>query len=155
MFKQELPLMFPEDHALQEVQQSIFDPFEYLALRHKEKKFNTDFKSSLGKISYHAPCHLRVQKVGLKTKEILSLVPDTSLELIERCAGHNGTYAVKKEFHAASMKIGRPVMNKIKKAEPDYYSSDCPLAGHHIATGLKDDSSPKHPLALLRIAYGL
>jgi Fe-S oxidoreductase len=96
-----------------------------------------------------------VQKVGLKTKEILSLVPDTSLELIERCAGHNGTYAVKKEFHAASMKIGRPVMNKIKKAEPDYYSSDCPLAGHHIATGLKDDSSPKHPLTLLRIAYGL
>lgn len=155
MFKQELPLMFPEDHALQEVQQSIFDPFEYLALRHKQKKFNTDFKSSLGKISYHAPCHLRVQKAGLKTKEILSLVPDTSLELIERCAGHNGTYAVKKEFHAASMKIGRPVMNKIKKAEPDYYSSDCPLAGHHIATGLKDDSSPKHPLTLLRIAYGL
>ena len=155
MFKQELPLMFPADQALQAVQQSIFDPFEYLALRHKEQKMNTDFKTSLGKISYHAPCHLRVQKVGLKTKDILSLIPDTNLELIERCAGHDGTYAVKKEFHEASMKIGRPVMNKVKKAEPDYYSSDCPLAGHHIATGLKNNSSPTHPLTLLRIAYGL
>lgn len=155
MFKQELPLMFPEDRSLQEVKQSIFDPFEYLALRSKEGKLNTEFKSPLGKISYHAPCHLRVQNIGLKTKEILSLIPDTELELIERCAGHNGTYAVKKEFHDASMKIGRPVVNKIKKAEPNYYSSDCPLAGHHLANGLKNDSAPKHPLTLLRMAYGL
>lgn len=155
MFKQELPLMFPEDKLLQEVKQSIFDPFEYLALRSKEGMLNTEFKLPLGKISYHAPCHLRVQNIGLKTKEILSLIPDTELELIERCAGHNGTYAVKKEFHDASMKIGRPVINKIKKAKPDYYSSDCPLAGHHLANGLKNGSAPKHPLTLLRMAYGL
>ncbi len=53
------------------------------------------------------------------------------------------------------MKIGRPVVNKIKKAEPNYYSSDCPLAGHHLANGLKNGSAPKHPLTLLRMAYGL
>ncbi len=155
MFKQELPLMFPGDEALAEVQQAIFDPFEYLALRHKEEMLKTDFNTSLGKISYHAPCHLRVQKIGNKTKEILSLVPDTDIEIIERCAGHDGTYAVKQEFHDISMKIGRPVMNKIKKAEPNYYSSDCPLAGHHLANGLESDSSPTHPLTLLKIAYGL
>ena len=70
----------------------------------------TDFKQPLGKVSYHVPCHLRVQNIGLKTRDVLKLVPDTTVEVIERCSGHNGTYAVKKEFRAASVKIGRPVM---------------------------------------------
>jgi len=160
MFKQELPLMFPEDKSLQKVQQSIFDPFEYLMLRHKEELLNTEFKTSLGKVSYHAPCHLRVQNMGNKTRDILNLVPDTEIDLIERCAGHDGTYAVKEEFHEVSMKIARPVVNKIKKNEPNHYSSDCPLAGHHLANGLnKNDnnnqSSPTHPITLLKTAYGL
>ncbi len=156
MFKQELPLMFPKDEALKKVQQSIFDPFEYLALRHKEELLNTDFKTSLGKISYHAPCHLRVQNMGNKTRDILNLVPDTEIELIERCAGHDGTYAVKEEFHEVSMKIARPVVNKIKKNEPNYFSSDCPLAGHHLANGIdQNKTSPTHPITLLRMAYGI
>ena len=156
MYKQELPLMFPEDEALKKVQQSIFDPFEYLALRHKEELLNTDFKSSLGKISYHAPCHLRVQNMGNKTRDILNLVPDTEIDLIERCAGHDGTYAVKEEYHEVSMKIARPVVNKIKKNEPNHFSSDCPLAGYHLANGIdSNESSPTHPISLLRTAYGL
>lgn len=155
MFKQELPLMFPEDEALKKVQQSIFDPFEYLLLRHKEELLNTEFKTSLGKISYHAPCHLRVQNMGNKTRDILNLVPDTEIELIERCAGHDGTYAVKEEFHEVSMKIARPVINKIKKNEPNYFSSDCPLAGHHLANSMDNNSSPTHPITLLRMAYDL
>jgi Fe-S oxidoreductase len=156
MYKQELPLMFPEDEALKQVQQSIFDPFEYLALRHKEELLNTEFKTTLGKVSYHAPCHLRVQKIGNKTRDILNLVPDTEIELIERCAGHDGTYAVKKEFHEISMKIARPVVNKIKKNEPNYFSSDCPLAGYHLANGVdNNESSPTHPITLLKTAYGI
>lgn len=155
MFKQELPLMFPEDEALKQVQQAIFDPFEYLSIRYKEKMMNTDFKTSLGKIAYHAPCHQRVQNMGAKTKEILGLIQDTEVQIIERCAGHNGTYAVKEEYHKFSMKIGRPVMNKVKQAEANYYSSDCPLAGHHIANGIKDGSTPTHPITLMKIAYGL
>jgi Fe-S oxidoreductase len=156
MFKQELPLMFPEDESLKKVQQSIFDPFEYLALRHKEQLLKTDFKTTLGKVSYHAPCHLRVQKIGNKTRDILNMIPDTEIDLIERCAGHDGTYAVKEEFHEISMKIARPVVNKIKKNEPNYFSSDCPLAGYHLANGVDgNESSPTHPITLLRTAYGL
>ena len=156
MYKQELPLMFPDDENLKKVQQSIFDPFEYLALRHKEELLNTEFKTSLGKISYHAPCHLRVQNMGNKTRDILNLVPDTEIDLIERCAGHDGTYAVKEEYHEISMKIARPVVNKIKKNEPNYFSSDCPLAGHHLANGMDNNqSNPTHPITLLRTAYGL
>ena len=76
----------------------------------------TDFKPTLGKVSYHVPCHLRVQNIGLKTRDVLKLVPDTTVDVIERCSGHNGTYAVKKEFRAASVKIGRPVMQRVESA---------------------------------------
>ncbi len=155
MFKQELPLMFPEDAAVQEVKENIYDPFEYLMLRHKEGQFKTDFKQQLGKVAYHAPCHLRVQNIGPKTRDTLALVPGTEIETIERCSGHNGTYAVKKEFHEASMKIGRPVSTRVKTAAPNYYSSDCPMAGHQIENGLHDGSTPTHPMTLLRKAYGI
>ena len=155
MFKQELPLMFPEDAAVQQVKARIFDPFEYLMLRHKAGMLRTDFATELGKVSYHVPCHLRVQNIGLKTRDVLNLVPNTAIDVIERCSGHNGTYAVKKEFRPASVKIGKPVMNRVEKAAPDHYTSDCPMAGHQIATGLKDPKEPTHPLKLLRQAYGI
>src|SRR3982751_4818304 len=155
MFKQELPLMFPEDADVQAVRARIFDPFEYLMLRHKAGLLSTDFKTSLGKISYHVACHLRVQNIGLKTRDVFKLVPDTTVDVIERCSGHNGTYAVKKEYRAASMKIGRPVMTRVENAHPDHYSSDCPMAGHQIESGLKEPKEPDHPLKLLRKAYGI
>ena len=154
-FKQELPLMFPQDDAVIKVQKAFFDPFEYLALRHKAGLLNTEFSNSIGKIAYHVACHQRVQRIGAKTADILSLIPDTEIEAIERCSGHDGTYAIKKEFHAASMKIGRPVVNRVRKAEADAYASDCPMAGHHISAGLDDGSSTQHPISLLRQAYGI
>jgi len=155
MFKQELPLMYPDDPQVQKVKAAMFDPFEYLALRHKEGKLRTDFKQSLGKVAYHVPCHLRVQNIGLKTRDLLQLVPDTKVDTIERCSGHDGTYAVKSEFHAASMKICRPVVDRVKASECDHYSSDCPMAGHQIENGLKTGQAPEHPMTLLRIAYGI
>ena len=155
MFKQELPMMFPDDPQVARVQKAIFDPFEYLMLRHKEGKLNTDFKQSLGKIAYHAPCHLRVQNIGMKTREVLELVPETQVDLIERCSGHDGTYAVKSEFHEASMKICRPIVSRVEKADTAYFSSDCPMAGHQIENGLHRSRQPVHPLTLLRMAYGL
>jgi Fe-S oxidoreductase len=155
MFKQELPLMFPDDAEVQAVKARIFDPFEYLMLRHKRALLRTDFKAKIGKVSYHVPCHLRVQNIGLKTRDVLKLVPETTVDVIERCSGHNGTYAVKKEFRPASMKIGRPVMQRVEKAQPDYYASDCPMAGHQIESGMSGTQQPTHPLKLLRIAYGI
>jgi Fe-S oxidoreductase len=155
MFKQELPLLFPEDAAVAKVRDAIYDPFEYLMLRHKAGKLKTEFAQPLGKIAYHVPCHLRVQNIGYKTRDILKLVPETEVQTIERCSGHNGTYAVKREFHDTSMKIGRPVMNRVKKAEANHYSSDCPMAADQIQNGLDNAGPPEHPLSLLRRAYGL
>jgi glycerol-3-phosphate dehydrogenase subunit C len=156
MFKQELPLMFPDDPDVKAVAARIYDPFEYLMLRHKSGALKTQFKTSLGKVSYHVPCHLRVQNIGLKTRDVLRLVPDTTVDVIERCSGHDGTYAVKQEFRAASVKIGRPVASRVQNAAPAHYTSDCPMAGHQIESLLPEGSAgPEHPLKLLRLAYGI
>jgi Fe-S oxidoreductase len=154
MFKQELPLMYPDDPEVAKVRDAMFDPFEYLMLRHKDGKLRTDFKRSLGKVSYQVPCHLRVQNIGLKTRDLLSLAPDTEVEAIERCSGHDGTYAVKKEFNAASKKIARPVVRKAKQSEASHFASDCPMAAEQIAQEL-EQLHPEHPLGLLRLAYGI
>ncbi len=155
MFKQELPLMFPDDADVAKVRSAIFDPFEYLMARHKDGKLRTDFKQSLGKISYHVACHLRVQNIGMKTRDLLQLIPQTQVEPIERCSGHDGTYAVKSEFHESSMKIARPVVERVQQAQADHYSSDCPMAGHQIENGLDTGKAPEHPMTLLRAAYGI
>jgi len=155
MFKQELPLMFPDDPEVAKVQGAIYDPFEYLMLRHKHGKLTTDFKRPLGKVAYHVACHQRVQRIGMKTRDVLQLVPGTEVEVIERCSGHDGTYAVKREFHEVSMKIARPVVSKVKQGSADHYTSDCAMAGHQIANGLNDGSEPEHPITLLREAYGI
>jgi len=115
-----------------------------------------DFKQALGKVSYHVPCHLRVQNMGQKTRELLESIPGTQVTTVERCAGHDGTWGVKSEFFEQSMKIGRPVFRQMADAEPDYISSDCAIAGRHIQQGMGDVKIQKqHPLTLIRIAYGL
>ncbi len=155
MFKQELPLMFPDDAEVLKVRDAFYDPFEYLSLRHKHGKLRTDFSQGLGKVAYHVACHQRVQNIGPRTREILSLVPDTEVEAIERCSGHDGTYAVKREYHEIAVKIGRPVANRVKKAGPDHLSSDCPMAGHHVEEILEGECVAEHPITLLRRAYGI
>jgi Fe-S oxidoreductase len=156
MFKSELPLLFPEDAEVQKVAQAMFDPFEYLVLRHKDGLLRTDFKRPLGKVSYHIPCHSRVQNVGQKTREALQLVPGTTVNTVERCAGHDGTWGVKQEFFENSMKIGRPVFKQMANDDPDFIGSDCPIAGRHIQQGMGNARAVRaHPLTLLRMAYGL
>jgi len=154
-FRQELALIYPEDERAHKVQQAFFDPFEYLMLRHKAGLLKTDFINSLGKISYHVACHQRVQRIGMKTRDILALIPGTEIDAIERCSGHDGTYAIKQEFHATAIKIAKPVANRIKKFKPDVHTSDCPMAGHHLSEALGDGSETVHPITLLKQAYGI
>ena len=155
MFRQELPLLFPGNPEVEKVRDAFFDPFEYLMLRHRAGRLNTDFKSSLGKVAYHAACHQRVQNVGMKTRDVLALVPNTEITVIERCSGHDGTYAMKKESHEIATRIARPVARKVSESKADYYTSDCVLAGRHIANTLGDGSAPVAPMSLLRKAYGI
>ena len=163
MFKQKIPLMFPDCVDTKLVQEAMWDPFEYLIARKKDGLLKTDFKKPLGKISYHIPCHGRVQNIGKKTEEFLKLIPETTINTVERCSGHAGTYGVKKEHHKMAMKIGKPVAKLMANDEPDYISSDCQLAGHHIQqmmteNNLINTAKPAqlaHPLSLACIAYGI
>jgi Fe-S oxidoreductase len=155
MFKQELPLLFPDDSEVEKVRAAFFDPFEYLALRHRAGRLDTDFQSGLGKVAYHAACHQRVQNIGMKTRDVLALIPNTEVTVIERCSGHDGTYAVKKEFHEIATRIARPVARKVTESKADYYTSDCVMAAHHIGNTLGDGSTPVAPMSLLRKAYGI
>ena len=158
MFKQELPLMYPDDADTVAVRDAMFDPFEYLVMRKKDGLLKTDFKQGLGKVSYHIPCHSRVQNMGQKTREILEALPGTEVKTVERCAGHDGTWGVKEEYFENSMKIGRPVFRQMAEPQPDYVSSDCPIAGRHIRQGMGEEAASAqkaHPLELLRKAYGI
>jgi glycerol-3-phosphate dehydrogenase subunit C len=156
MFKQELPLMFPDDPDVRAVAEAMYDPFEYLVLRNKDGLLRADFKQPLGKVSYHIPCHLRVQNIGQKTREFLEKIPGTTVTTVERCSGHDGTWGVKTEYFEQSMKIGRPVFRQMAEPAPDYISSDCAIAARHIHQGMGETKAGKeHPISLLRIAYGL
>ena len=162
MFKQELPLMFPDAADVQLVKEAMFDPFEYFIARHRDGLLKTDFKTALGRVSYHVPCHGRVQNIGRKTEEMFKLIGksvEVKLHTVERCSGHAGTYGVKTPYHPLAMKIGKPVFKAMAKDAPDWISSDCALAGHHIAQGMDAAGTPakalRHPLSLVRIAYGL
>ena len=163
MFKQEIPLMYPDDADVQAVKEAMWDPFEYFMARKRDGLLKTDFSQPLGKISYQIPCHSRVQNIGKKTEEMLRMVPETFVHTNERCSGHAGTYGVKVGSHEVAMKIGKPLFKKMAEhpqgGQPDFISSDCPLGGHHIDQGFDVNSlgTPRleHPLTLVRMAYGL
>ena len=156
MHKQELPLMFPSDEDVKLVAAAMFDPFEYFALRNRDGLLRTDFTKPLGRVSYHIPCHSRVQKMGQRTREILQMVPGTTVNSVERCSGHDGTWGVKREYFENSMKIGGPVFQQMATGDPNYICSDCAIAARHIEQGMGEVRAVReHPLSLLRIAYGL
>jgi glycerol-3-phosphate dehydrogenase subunit C len=147
---------------VQLVKKAMWDPFEYLAARHRDGLLRTDFTRDLGRVSYHIPCHGRVQNIGRKTEEVFKLIGQTvkvELNTVERCSGHAGTYGVKTPYHPVAMKIGKPVFKAMARNDPDFISSDCALAGHHIAQGMQQAGTParalQHPLSLVRLAYGL
>jgi len=163
MFKQEIPLMFPDDADTQLVKAHVWDPFEYFMARKRDGLLKTEFPQKLGNVSYQIPCHGRVQNIGRKTEEMLKLIPETTVNTVERCSGHAGTFGVKKASHPQAMKIGKPVFKAMATMKdgsaPDYISSDCPLGGHHIAQGFEVNGlgAPElqHPLSLVARAYGL
>jgi len=155
MFKQELPLMFPDDEDVQLVRRHMYDPFEYLWLRHHAGLLKREFANPLGKVAWHAPCHQRVQNIGPKTRDVLALIPGTEVQMIERCSGHDGTYGVKTATYPIARKIAKPVEARIAQFAPDHFASDCPMAASHLAHGMGDRPVAESPISLLRKAYGI
>ena len=160
MFKQELPLMYPDDADVKAVREAMFDPFEYLVLRDKDGLLKKDFKRPLGKVSYHIPCHSRVQNVGQKTREVLEWVPDTTVNTVERCAGPRRHLRREERVHRdvdEDRQAGVPADGAGRAR-----SSSAPTARSPAGTSSRASTNPArpsraraHPLTLLRMAYGI
>ena len=155
MMRRKVVSLFPNQPQVSVACEKIFDPAEYLMLRYKEGNLDINFKKSLGKISYHAACHLRVQNIGPKTRDLLLLIPDTEVSMIERCSGHDGTYGMRDQHNEAAVKMASLSVQKLKSFKPDFFTSDCMLAGHHIAYVANAEIIARHPMSLMRIAYGI
>ncbi|MDI9346896.1 MAG: heterodisulfide reductase-related iron-sulfur binding cluster [Methylacidiphilales bacterium] len=159
MMRQEWPLLFPNDEKVLAISKSIYDPCEFLMKIHREQLLNTNFKNTLGVVSYHASCHQRVQNIGSMTRQLLQLVPGTTVHTIERCSGHDGTYGVKKETYPIAKKLAKPISDALSKQKSNYFCSDCSLAGNHIvhihANATNHVFTNYHPLSLIKIAYGI
>ncbi len=127
------------------------DLCEFLFELKQQGAFCRDFKSSPGKIAYHLPCHLRAQNIGYRSRDLMRLIPGTQIQLVEHCSGHDGTWAMKKEFFPLSMLTGKKAFEAMQAAEADLLVSDCPLASiqFHQALGTR----PIHPIQVLARAY--
>jgi glycerol-3-phosphate dehydrogenase subunit C len=151
MLKREYPHLVPtEDCKL--VAARTFDVCEYLMKLKKAGKLKTDFVASPGKIAYHIPCHLRDQNIGFKSKELMELTGAT-VEVVERCSGHDGIWSVKNEFFEMSMTIAGKAVRDLKATQPELVVSDCPLAALQLAQA--GGRSVGHPIQVIRQAYGV
>ncbi|MEW6325039.1 MAG: anaerobic glycerol-3-phosphate dehydrogenase subunit C, partial [Nitrospirota bacterium] len=152
MLKKEYPFLVGTPEA-QRLADHTMDLCEYLMQLHGRGTLRTDFQRQAGRIAYHLPCHLRDQKLGYKSRDLLALIPGATLELMEWCSGHDGTWSMQTEFFPISMKIGQRVFDRVASGAPDAVASDCNLAGNQItqATG----RPVRHPIEILHHAYGL
>jgi Fe-S oxidoreductase len=155
MFRKRLPMLFPGDVEVRELARRIFDPFEYLWMRHRTGLLRTDFAASLGRVAWHQSCHQRALDSGRRTRDVLALVPGTQVEVFEGCAAHGETYGLGVRSREASEAIARPLAQRLLGARADRYGSDCLQAGRQVRSLLRDVAAPEHPLRMLRIAYGI
>ncbi len=122
---------------------------EFLFELKRAGELDTSFKSSPGAIAYHIPCHLKAQNIGFRSRDALKAIPGVTVRLVDRCCGHDGTWAMKREHFEESMRIGKPAFDEM--SEGGEMTTDCPLAAVQFeqATGKR----PLHPVQILARAY--
>jgi len=165
MLKFEWPLIVPENADVQRLAKATFDIDEYVVDIAKKEGLPAGLKPLPEGVTVHLPCHARAQAMGPKAAEMLKLIPDTPIDVVERCSGHGGTFGVMKETHALAVKVGRPVFRAAREKARGHIVSDCPLAAQHIvenvkALAAKDGKEapvlePEHPIEIMARAFGL
>jgi glycerol-3-phosphate dehydrogenase subunit C len=152
VLKKDYPAMVRSEDA-DKVAENTFDLGEYLARLGREGQLDTGFVKPQGKIAYHLPCHLKSQNIGFRSRDLLRLIPGTTVTMIDACSGIDGTWGMKKEYNDLALQVAKPLFEGVKAAEPDRVVTDCPLAGLQIERGTGHKTS--HPAEVLRDAYGL
>jgi Fe-S oxidoreductase len=150
MIRVEYPRLLGTE-AAKRVSAKTMDPMEFLAGLASSGKLNRDFKTGGGALTYHIPCHLRAQNIGYKTRDVLALLPDTTIKVVEECSGHDGTWAFKKENFEQSMKYGSRAFREMAEGNPQTTCSDCPLAAIQIEQG--NGRRPLNPMQILAKSY--
>jgi glycerol-3-phosphate dehydrogenase subunit C len=159
MLKFEWPLLLPENENIKKLSQNVSDIDEYIVNISEKEGLAEGLKEIDGGVTVHHACHARAQNMGIKARDMLKLIPNIKIDVVERCAGHGGTFGVMKETHNLALKIGRPTVRQIKNKNNKYMASDCPLAAKHLKqlevdTNIKNDEA-LHPIELLAKAYRL
>lgn len=151
--KQEWPELLPDDADVQAISAQTRDLCEFLWSLKRADRLRTDFQRGAGTVAYHAPCHLRMQSIGFPGRDLLKLLPDTTVNLIQQCSAHDGTWSAKTPYFEESLRYGRKLFDGITKVEPETLVSDCPLAAIQVNQAI--GRRPLHPVQVLARAYGL
>ena len=159
MLKFEWPLLLPNDQNIKKISKNTKDIDEYIMDIHQNEGLAPGIGEIKGGITVHHACHARAQNMGNKARDMLKLIPNVKIDLIERCAGHGGTFGVMKKTHQTAKKVGKPAAMFVKRKKNKYLASDCPLAGKHlkqleIDTDITNDEA-LHPIEILAKAYKL
>ena len=159
MLKFEWPLLLPKNNDIKKLSANVSDIDEYIVDIANKEGLEQGLQEIDGGVTVHHACHARAQNMGIKARDMLKLIPNIKIDVVERCAGHGGTFGVMKETHNLALKVGRPTSRQIKNKNNKYMASDCPLAGKHLKqmeqdTKISNDEA-LHPIELLAKAYKL
>ena len=159
MLKFEWPLLLPNDEKIKKLSKNVSDIDEYIVDIAQNEGLADGLNEIDGGVTVHHACHARAQNMGIKARDMLKFIPNIKIDVVERCAGHGGTFGVMKETHKLAIKVGRPTARQIKNKKNKYMASDCPLAGKHlkqleIDTNISNDEA-LHPIELMAKSYRL
>jgi glycerol-3-phosphate dehydrogenase subunit C len=150
--KKEWPELLGTPEA-KKVAAATLDVMELLEKLRREEALSKDFKRPLGKIAYHVACHLRAQKIGAPGARILGLVPDTQVEVVEKCSAVDGTWGMKAQHYEMGRRYAQKLARGIESAEPELVVTDCALSALRILK--ENDREALHPAEALARAYGV
>ena len=131
MLKSEWALITPDNPDVKKVAEHTWDIDEFVVDVMKKDGVPHGMQALPEGVTVHLACHARAQNMGPKAAEMLKLIPDTPVDVIERCSGHGGTFGVVKLTHEVAVKVGRPVF-RTANARRVVISSDA-LAQHIVA----------------------
>ena len=162
MFKFEWPLILPENAAVKRLSAATRDICEYVVDIAKKEGLTGELHPVAGGVTAHMSCHARAQNMGAKSAELLRLIPDTKVDVIERCSGHGGTFGVMAQTRPLAVKVGRPAARQVAQKKNENLCSDCPLACKHLGQIISDEMMEMggtpgvmaHPIEIFARAYG-
>jgi glycerol-3-phosphate dehydrogenase subunit C len=137
------------------VAEHTFDAAEYLMKVHKGENtgLDLDFPGDVPEtITYHTPCHLRAQNIGLKSRDLMKLT-GAKIKLVQQCSGIDGMWGLRDENAELSLPVSRKLGEEITKAEGEVVAGDCHLANTAITE--QTGRVPVHPLQVIARAYGI